>query len=263
MGSWYEQGFEGMDTEQRRMDDQQGPGRVWIPGGASKEVVWGDDEPVCVHEHNPKINGTYRNWFTCLQGVYDEVVCCMQLGPSSRYYCGYLTAIDCSEWEDNRGNKHQYEMRLAQLKMKSLKKFRRKKEDKGSLVGTMWRLTREDDNAPICGDDWEFMRDVDMSKMFSFVNYRGKRLEDLFAEAERDAEAMARLTRVFQLKPNESGKLPRVIPAFNYFEILKPKTPKDLRLLLGAVQKDDEESSFRGSRSGGGTKPSKQDPVPF
>jgi hypothetical protein len=46
MGSWYEQGFDGVDVEQRKIEESQGPGRIWIPGGASKELVMIDDEPV-------------------------------------------------------------------------------------------------------------------------------------------------------------------------------------------------------------------------
>lgn len=260
-GSWYDTGFDGMDEEQRRLDDMQGPGRLWIPATQSKDTVWVDDAPVCIHEHNPKMNGNYRNWITCLQGVHDEVVCCAKLGPSSRYYVGYLTSVDCSEWQDQRGNKHQYEMRLVPLKLRSLKKFRRKVEDRGKMIGTMWRLTREDDKSPTCGDDWEFLRDVDMAKMFEFANYRGKRLEEMWAEAERDAEAMARVTRTFQIKPGEDGKLPREVPPFNYFEILKPKPPKELRMLLGAVEADDSKGVPAAAGAGAGA--AKADPIPF
>jgi len=263
MGSWYEQGFDGINEEERRLDDQQGPHRLWMPGGTSKEVVYVDDEPVCIHEHNPKMSGNYRNWMTCLQGVYDEVVCCQKLGPNSRYYCGYVTVVDCSEWKDNRGNMHQYEMRLLQFKLRSLKKFRRKKEDRGAMAGTMWRLTREDNNAPTCGDDWDFIRDVDMDKMFDFVLYRGKSLSEMWDEAEKDPEAMVRLQRIFQIKPDENGKLPRVVPAFNYFEILQPKKPKELRLLLGAVEPDDDDSKGYSGSSGGGGGAAGEDKVPF
>jgi len=261
--TWYDQGFDGINEEERRLDDQQGPHRLWIPGGASKDVVWADDEPVCVHEHNPKMNGNYRNWFTCLQGVYDEVVCCQKVGVKGRYYCGYLTAVDCSEWTDQRGNKHQYELRLVPMKLRSLKKFRRKKDDRGSLIGTMWKLTREDNNAASIGDDWDFQRDVDMAKMFDFVNYRGTKLIELWEKAEEDPEAMERLCRVFQIKPGEDGKLPRIIPPFRYFEVLKPKTPKELRLILGAVQEDDDDTGGRSSGGGGGGGAAKEDTVPF
>jgi hypothetical protein len=262
MGSWYEQGFDGVDQEQRRLEEMQGPGRIWIPAGVSKDLVFIDDDPMCLHEHNPKMNGSYRNWFTCLQGVSDEVVCCQVLGPNSRYYCGYVTVVDCTEWKDKKGNSHQFEMRLLQLKLKSLKKLRRKKEDKGALVGTMWRFTREDDSAPICGDDWEHLRDSDMGKMFSYVTYRGKKLTQLWDEAEANAEAMAKLRRTFQIEPGADGKLPRIVPSFNYFEVLKPKTPKELRLMLVGVEKDDDDKKSSGSSTTGGASTKSED-VPF
>lgn len=260
--SWYEEGFGGIDKEQQRLDELSGPGRLWIPAGAFKDTVWVDDDPFGIYEHNPKMNGNYRNWLTCQQGACDEVVCCTQLGPNSRYYCGYVTGVDCSEWVDKKGNKHQYEMRLIQFKLRSMKKFKRKKETKGSLVGTMWRLTREDDHAPTCGDDWEFQRDIDMDKMFDFVCYRGTRLADMWEEAEKDAEAMAKLKRIFQIEPDESGKLPRIVPAFNYFQLLKPKSPKDMRMFLGGVQADDQDTPSGGSGGGGGGAAG-QDDVPF
>jgi len=264
-GSWYETGFDGIGDEERRLDEAQGPHRLWIPGGASKDIVWCDDEPVCIHEHNPKMNGNYRNWLTCQQGVYDEVVCCQKIGPKGRYYVGYLTGVDCSEWKDQRGNTHQYEMRLVPMKLRSLKKFRRKKDDRGSMVGTMWSMHREDDNAASIGDDWDFQRDVDMEKMFDYVNYRGSLLSEMWEQAEGDPEQMARVLRIFQIKPDEEGKLPRIIPPFNYMEVLKPKTPKEMRLLLGAVQDDDEDTGSRRSSgsSGGGGGAAKQDDVPF
>lgn len=262
--SWYDQGFSGIGDEERRLDESQGPHRLWIPGGASKDVVWVDDDPVCIHEHNPKMNGNYRNWLTCQQGVYDEVVCCQKIGVKGRYYVGYLTAVDCSEWTDQRGNRHQFEMRMVPMKLRSLKKFRRKKEDRGSMVGTMWSMHREDDNAASIGDDWDFQRDIDTEKMFDYVNYRGTKLSELWENAEGDSEAMARVTRVFQIKPDEEGKLPRVIPPFNYMEVLKPKSPKELRLLLGAVQEDEDDNSRRPSgSSGGGGGAAKEDAVPF
>lgn len=256
--SWYETGTSGIETEQARLDSAQGPGRLWIPGGKSKECVFVDDEPICIHEHNPKMNGNYRNQMTCLQGVYDEVVCCQVLGPASRYYCGYLTVVDCSEWKDQRGNLHQYELRLLQMKMKALKKFRRKKEDRGAVLGTMWNFVREDDRSSTCGDEWEYRRDVDMDKMFPFANFKGTKLADLWTEAESKPETMARVKRWFQVEPDADGKLPKVIPPFNYFEILKPREPKAMRLHLGAVEQDEDSGN---SASSGGTV--KQDQVPF
>jgi len=254
---WLQQGFDGINKEEQRLAEQYGPHRFWIKGGDSKDLVWVDDDTACIYEHNPKIGGSYMNWFTCLEGVYDEVVCCQKLGPKSRTYVGYLTGVDCTAWQDQRGNTHQYEMRLVPLKLRSLKKFRRKKEDRGSMVGTMWKMNREDDNAASVGDDWDFVRDVDMKKMFDVVCYRGKKLEEIWQEAEKDAEAMVRLQRTFKIEPGEDGKLLRIVPPFNYFKILEPKTPKELRLLLGAVELDEKKPG----KSGKGA--AQEDNVPF
>jgi len=264
--SWYNRGLDELDKEDSKQEDRFGPGRFWIPGGTSKDLVYVDDEPLCIHEHNPKINGNYRNWLTCLNGVYDEVVCCTTLGVDSRYYVGYLTTVDCSKWVDGRGNTHQYELRLFPLKMKGLKKFRRKKEDRGGLVNTYWTHTREDSKSPTIGDDWEFRRDVEMAKLFPHVCYRGQKLIDMWAEAEATPEKMARLLKVFQIKPDKDGKLPQVVPAFNYFEILQPKQPKDLRIQLGGVQEDEDDSGSsynKGGSSSGNSSALNEDDVPF
>jgi hypothetical protein len=236
--SWYQTGVDGVDKEQERLDRQQGIGRLWIKPGTSKQVFFVDDEPFCIYEHNPKLNGSYRNQFTCLQGANDEVTCCQILGPTSRYYVGYLTTVDCSVWEDAKGAKHQYEMRLVGLKLKSLKKFRRKKEDKGSLVSTVFKLTRDDDKSPTCGDDWEYERTGDPEKLFSVTLLRGKKLTDLWAEAEASPEALKRLQAWVKVTPDSNGKLPRVVPSLNYLEVLKPQSPKELRIALAGAEKD-------------------------
>lgn len=221
---------------------------------------------VTIHEHNPKIDGGFQNWITCLQGAVDEgeVVCCLKLGTRSRYFAGYCTLVDCTEWTDKRGAKHQYEMSFMHMKLNSLKKLRRKKDDRGTMVGTMWAFTREGEQSAGCGDDWEYKRDVDMEKLFAFTSYRGKRLTDIWAEAESNPEAMARVQRAFQIKPDENGKLPLVIPAFNYFELLKPKSPKELRILLGNAEVGATQASSTGGSGGtpatGGVD---EDQIPF
>jgi len=254
-----------MDNEQQRLDAMQGPGRLWIPQTKEKEIVYIDDDPCCIYEHNPKIGGNYRNEATCLQGVSEDVVCCQVLGPNSRYYVGYLTVVDCSQWTDGKGNEHQYEMRLMGAKMRSLKLLRRRKDDDGTLIGKMFTHHRTDEKSASIGDDIAFKRDVNLDKMFPVVCYRGKKLADLWREAEEDPAKMLKITNTFNIKPGEDGKLPRVIPAFNYFEVLKPRAPQELRLTLGGVEpdEDDRKSSYGGGGGGGAAQAVKQDDVPF
>jgi hypothetical protein len=256
--SWYETGYDGVKKEEDRIAASQGPQRLWIPAGTGKDIVFLDDDPTCIHEHNPKMNGHWRNWMTCLKGVYDKVVCCERLGSSSRYYVGYFTVIDCSEWTDKKGNKYQYEIKLLGAKLKTLKKLRRKRDDRGSLVGCLFSAFREDGRSPSVGDEFEFKREVDMAKLFELVNFKGKNLGELFDKAMVDSDVMGRFKKLFQLSMDAEGKVEKTLVPFNYMEILAPRTPEDMLDMLGSYKKEDQDSD------GGGSSSSDQDDdVPF
>ena len=171
--------------------------------------------------------------------------------------------MDCTAWTDDKGKTYQYGMNLAPGKMKTLKRWQRKKNDRDGLAGHLYRLTREDEKSPAVGDEWEFQREVEMPKLFELANYKGKTLPELWDAAEADEAAMERLMRVFQVKPDENGKLPRTLAPFNYYEILKPKPPSELRILMGAVQEDDDRSAFSDAKPKGGAKATSEDDVPF
>jgi hypothetical protein len=239
--SWYQTGYTGMRREEERLSQLLSPNRLWIPAGAKKEVVFTDDEPVCIYEHNPKIGGEWKNWLTCLSGCSDDVVCCDQLGSNSKYYVGYYTICDASEYIDKKGNKHQYEMKFLPSKWKTLNKLKMKKEDRGGFAGCLYSVIRSDEKSPSCGDDFEFKRTVDMERLFDLANYRGKRLPDLYAKARADVVALEALKKVFRLEFDANGNLIDKIVPFNYAELLKPKSPKEVRDLLRAYRPDGEE----------------------
>lgn len=265
-GSWYTQGFGGLKTEEDRMAQQYGPPRFWIKAGTKTQIVFIDDEPACIHEHSPKINGSWKNWFTCLKDSNPEdAACCEILGFDTRHYVGYFTIIDCTEWKDQKGNVHNFEIKLLPAKLKSLKLLQSKKEDRDNrLAGRVYRVSRTDGNAPGIGNDYEYDREADFEKMFKVANYKGKKLAELF-KAEKEDE-LARLKKTFKLQMEGGSILPRV-PVFNYWEVLKPKSPKDLRdVLRGAkIEKDDDSSGGGGSKSGegGGGGGKADDDIPF
>ena len=117
---WYNTGYDGMAAEEARVASQFQPPRFWMPKGHSKEIVFNDDDPFNIHEHNPQIGGNWRNWMTCLKGAGEDPVCCEIMGLKSRYWVGYYTVIDCSSWEDQQGNKYQYEIMLFPARMGTL-----------------------------------------------------------------------------------------------------------------------------------------------
>ena len=237
--SWFTTGYDGIDAEKERIARLSGPNRFWMKEGTKREIVFIDDYPTCIFEHNPKLNGTWRNQFTCLQDVNDIVPCCEKLGPKSRYYVGYYTIVDCTENKDAKGNKYQYEIKLLPTKLKTLQLVRRKKTDRGSLIGCMFNVHRDSQDDANCGGEFEFAREANLQKLFPLVNYKGKKLVDLYKEAGEKPEVLARLKETFQLPLDASGAVimpiaPRIY-SFNYETVLAPKDPREIRSFLGSA----------------------------
>jgi hypothetical protein len=261
--SWAQQGFDGTKKEEERLATMYGPNRVWLKPGTSQEFVFVDDTPFCFYEHNPKIDGSWKNWITCLKDVSDgEVPCCEILGQNSRYYVGYLTVVDMSKWTDKKGNVHQYEVKLLPAKLKTLKKFKRKKEERKSLVGCIYRATREDDKSANVGDEFEFVKEADISKVFDVANYKGTKLAEMYAKAMESPEQMAILQKIFTV-PLVDGKILPKVPAFNYYSIFEPKSPRDCRTALaGATMDRDDAGGAGGAAAAGGSAGADED-IPF
>jgi len=230
------------------MQSSSQPRRLWIKAGEYREIVMVDDDPLCVHEHNPKMNNRWDNWFTCLQGIADSAPCCEILGANTRYYVGYVTVVDCSLYVDKKGNKHQYELKLLPAKLKTLKKFKRKREDRGSLVGAVFKATREDAKSPSVGDEFEYMRQADMDKLFELTTFHGRKLTELYSAAMENPASLSTLKNIFQVSMDGGKPIPKLNP-FNYFEILKPKSPDEIRAMLKGATFDDAPGPTSGESS--------------
>lgn len=259
--SWYDTGYDGVDREKERIARAGGPNRFWMKAGSSREIVLIDDDPLCIHEHQWRMNGNWHNYCTCLKDTSDIVPCCEKLGEKSRSYVGFYTIVDCTEHTDAKGNKYQYEVKFLPAKLKTLGLLRRKKTDRGSLIGAMFRVTRDTSDDPACGNDYEFLREASLDNLYKVANYRGKKLPDLYKEAAEKPEVMARLKDTFQLATDANGAvLPRVFP-LNYFALLAPRDPKEVRQMLGAYVPEDGERDSRGGFSN--SQSSKDDEIPF
>ena len=265
-GSWYTQGFGGVKKEEERMQQAYGPPRFWIKPGSKTQIVFLDDEPACIHEHNPNMNGSWKNWFTCIKDVYpDEPECCLTIGHDTRYYVGYFTIVDCTEWKDQKGHLHQFEIKLFPAKMKTLKLLQSKKEDRDNrLAGRVYRVGRTDKQSPGCGNDFEFDRDADLAKLFQVTEYKGKKLSEMFKSDK--PEDVERLKKLFNVG---NSVAPRLVP-FNYYSVLQPKTPKELREVLRGAKFDksafddaDNKSDKDKDEDGKNTQRKADDDIPF
>ncbi len=232
-----------------------------MPKGVKKEYIFIDDDPFTISEHQYFADGSWKNWLTCARGVYDDPMCCAKLGVKKRSFVGYLTAVDCSEWQDNQGNKHQYELLFFRGTGKALKILESRKEDHGSLVGAVMSVQRLEDKSPGCGDDFTFKRMADLSRLIEVVSFRGKKLKDIIAGANRDPAEAERYRNRFQAEPDSEGKFPMEIRPFNYMELLKPKSPKEMKELIGSYVAPKGDSD--GGAGGHESSESGEDDVPF
>ena len=91
-------------------------------------------------------------------------------GKAKRYKGMFFSVLDLSEWTDKKGVKHSCEKKLLVAKKDTAEKLGRKwlaRQEQGqSLRGAMFKVYRgSTDKSPSVGDDFEFVKMVDLSQM--------------------------------------------------------------------------------------------------
>lgn len=221
--SWFETGYKRLIEEESKVGTIS---RFYVPDGESKEFIFVDDQPIIIKEHNPPIGGKYSNWMTCLSEIEQPCPCCATFGAKDAYLCGYYTIIDCTKWEDSRGNVRQFELKLLQAKKRTLAKFRRKAEERKSLVGTWYKASRNEPMSPRCGNDFEFVRDVDLANILPRVMFRGRLLSKLY-DGWSNPENRNTLINTFRINLVDGTPEKAVVP-FNYEKVLEPLSRRDM-----------------------------------
>jgi len=257
--SWYETGYEGAEKEQERRAMGYPPDRFWLKPGTSKEIVFVGDDPFCINEHSWR--DSEGNWHqaTCTAKINDNGCGgCGQPGVSRPDYTGHYTIVDITGYTTQKGeNKNR--LILLPAKTKVINKFKFKKENRGSLLGQLWNITRADENAPNTGDDLDHVRELkSMEGLLSVVQYKGKSLKEMIEKANgsgSEAEKTRKyLAHHFQIP--DSGPIPMKIPQFNFPVLCAPLEFGTLRALVADAQ------PFK--KQGGASETSKSDDeVPF
>lgn len=184
--------------------------RLWLPADSSTRIVFLDDDPPIIEEHQVKIDGDWRHWFTCLRILGEACPICdgTDNKPST---VGFYTVIDLAEWTDKRGGTHKNEVKLFPAKFKTLQVLKKLSSKRGSLEGAMFEVTRTSSDAPNTGDVFDYER---------------------------------KLTKAEILELNPDAK------PFDYAEILKPRSAADILSALKkatrtSVSDDDDDSGGR------------------
>ncbi len=254
-GSWFQKGYGGIKPEEDRIATLYGPGRFWMPAETQSLLVFVDNDPACIREHNPKMNGSWKNRVTCIREVFpDDPACCEKLaGDYQSYYVGYYTVVDCNKWTDKRGNTYQYEMKLYPAKIKTLKLLEQKSTEdwEGGLAGKALKVRRTGSKEASVGNDFTLAREADLDKLWKLATYKGNKIHELFEKATQSEEERAKLTRIFDFAKGDKGELLPQLPSFNYMSILEPKRPSEMRAFLNAGRVEDPDADSGSSNATG------------
>jgi len=156
-----------------------------------------------LYEHQLKIGGNWRNWFTCLKDIDTCPICESGEHPS---YVVVATVINHRKWTDKEGKVHQNEKQLAVFKGKARERILKQIERRdGDLKFCVYEFSRGSSGTEAStGEDFEFLN--------------------------------KRLTKKQLMSLAPAGADETWIEPFDYAEILAPKTPKELRAIVGGEE---------------------------
>lgn len=219
-GGWFNRGFGDVPEKPPTGSSGDGPDRLWMKAGEERKLLFLDEEPFCFYEHQLKIDGDWRNWFTCLQGIHPSCPLCT--AGDKRYFVGALSVVDMTGWTDRDGNHRDVGKRLLYMaKIDSMLKLKKQKERRGGLVGAIYSSFRTGAKAASIGDDIDFL----------------EKLGSLQEAASR-----------FNTPPEN------LVP-FRYEELFAPRSPVDLEPLTVWVKKQGgggQDQTFNRPGQGGG-----------
>jgi hypothetical protein len=275
--TWYSRGYNRLDEEQVRMETAGEPGRFYLKAGTSKYVTFLEDEPFQVREHEFKgADGKFGSHLTCAMGIYgsgeNPPPCCEKLGLKHANLLSFFSVIDIDGYKGKRGNQT-YILSVYAAKYQTARMLQRERQDETTLIGRRARLSRDGDKSANVGNqiklvDWETrtgqrtrtLSEQQWRALYGIVTFRGKKLVDLLALAEKEPLKRVALGKIFDLgpitDPDTQKFIPGKIPCFNWTEILAPKTPKDQKILLhgasaSSFEDDDEKEKEKGSADAG------------
>lgn len=166
---WWMSGSEATEealVEQERNKRQ--PLRFWLRADETKEIVFLDDAGFAFYEHNLKINGRWGNHYTCIRGI-DARGCPLcnhfgSTGAGKRYLVTLRSVIDLTPFDTRDGEHREWSRKVLAAKTRTNKTLERKRKTRGSLIGAKYSVTRTDAKVENCGDDFEFVEEIDLGR---------------------------------------------------------------------------------------------------
>ena len=125
--------------------------RYWMPKGQERKVIFLTDyeKSVVIWEHQLRLNGNWRNWFTCLEPLGVTCPICQYAeandGQFRRYKGRFFSIIDTHEFKDRSGATRSNVKKLMCCKKDTSEVLKRlsddcKERDGNGLRGAMFKI---------------------------------------------------------------------------------------------------------------------------
>lgn len=224
--AWYKTGDEGAESAKQEDDRRQAQfsgkaQRFWLAPDKSTKILFLDTKGFYFREHQLNLNGSWLNWETCISDIGEEDCPICEAGFKYSYVCAF-TIIDLSKYKDKKGNLVTARKKLIMFKSNARNKILKRKEKlENDLTGCVFEVTRYNEKEANTGEDFEFLRRVDLEEAKEFCP---------------DGD-----------KPDE------FIQAYDYMKLFEPKSAAELRKVIGAappVGAEDAPSSKKAAEGG-------------
>lgn len=181
---WAKTGFDSVDEAANEYTNNPSDEvrDYWTPVGSTKRIVLIDDIPFCFWNHSLyELTKQAGDNEICLKRNHIEKTCPLCEADMWSSFMGYLTVVDCGEvvrqgadvslmGYQGKNALYQFDKKKMPLKKGGkdkpgmLQKLRTFKDRKGgSLVGTVWDVTRHGKKEESVGADWEYVGRIDLS----------------------------------------------------------------------------------------------------
>lgn len=188
---WYMTGSEAKEEakKERELNKRQ-PFRVRLKPDTSGEFIFLDDEGFAFWEHELRIAGRWGNFYTCTRGI-DPRGCplCQHFGKQHRYLITLRSVIDLRPYDTQNGEHREWSIKILAAKNRANKTIERKRQSRGSLIGAKYLITRTDEKVERCGDDFEYIDDVEVDQ----YKYKDRDSKTVHAQAYNYPEIYAPL----------------------------------------------------------------------
>lgn len=192
------------------------PKRFWMPAEVTKRIMFLDEDPACLFEHNLwSITKTQRKEVCLKKNNFGPEcpICDAELWPS---FTGFFSVIDMGDvtpdglkgFVNDKGINYQFIRKLYGAKRGGrdkpgvLTKIKRLADKKGGLTGTVWDVYRSGSKVESVGDEFEFVEKVSKRSWKKYLTDAGANPE------------------LLELEP------------FDYDAVFQPSTVEELRALI-------------------------------